>query len=206
MFPPDRYVVLGTIVKGTCRILHAYCNYQENIWEKLFRFWKSEKKHIMFGQHLARAAINSTVDMIVSWNRQSGDSSLVSSHGLWTKSTVNFCKIAVFNWCYRAQFLNVFSPTNVNPVTNIHTLKSRLHCNMMNITSKGTAKKHSQSNISQILFNVILSHRQETYNLWILKSATGLTLINIFHKHLIDKKLTRAILQFGGNFSIEIQD
>jgi len=162
MFPPDRYAVLGTIVKETCRILHAYCNYQENTWDKLFRFRKSEKKRITFRQHLARAAINSPLDMIVSWNRQSGDSSLISSHGLWTKSTVNFWKIAMFNWCYRAQFLNVFSPTIVNPVTNIHILKIRLHCNMMNITSKGTAKKHSESNISQILFSVILSHRQET--------------------------------------------
>jgi len=33
---------------------------------------------------------------------------------------------------------------------------------MMNITSKGTAKIHSDSNISQILFTVMLSHRQET--------------------------------------------
>jgi len=33
-----------------------------------------------------------------------------------------------------------------------------------------------------------------------LRSATGLTLINIFHKQLIDKKVTQAILQFGGNF------
>jgi len=162
MFPPDLFVVLGTIVKVTCRILHGYCNYQENNWEKLFRFRKSEKKPITFSQHLARAAINSTLDMIVSWNCQSGDSTLISSHGLWTKSTVNFCKIAMFNWRYRAQFLNVFSTTIVNPVTNIHTLKIRLDCNMMNITCKGTTKKHSESNISQMLFNVILSHRQET--------------------------------------------